>query len=227
MAVATPATRRKNPPVPVATDPLHPLREHQHGCSGGKRCEGAGHVHERTAPRRLLPAGEERPLVEVGRAHAEGKLQHGTRLRATEPVDDPTVRCDRDDAATAEPQRAPQCEDQLRSELCSTLEQPVEHERHVRRLVLEILRRAFGVGLPGERERRDRGERKDADREHDHRDHEAGPQMSLGWHRRLPAVHASNRYPTPRTVLIAAASPSFLRTCAMCTSTVRASPNQS
>src|SRR5262249_35854021 len=38
---------------------------------------------------------------------------------------------------------------------------------------------------------------------------------------------ASSRYPTPRTVVMVAASPSFLRTCAMCTSTVRASPNQS
>ena len=80
------------------------------------------------------------------------------------------------------------------------------------------------------------GEHEHAERDRHHGDDQPraqptprpGHAASRPAHRaRCAGLGASRRYPTPRTVVITTRSPSFLRTCAMCTSTVRASPNQS
>ena len=89
-----------------------------------------------------------------------------------------------------------------------------------------------GGGATGEAGGDRGGHHEGPERDRDHRDEEAGPQTAgaaraAGHGVGLGDLDDSSRYPTPRTVVIVAASPSFLRTCAMCTSTVRASPNQS
>src|SRR5205085_107559 len=200
---------------------LDTFREDDDGRAGADRVERIGDEERVAAPATLVSAAQERGRIQVRGLQTAGKAQQRPAgARAAEAVLDRATRRHRDHARVGETKKLANDAQRLTARAedggyVARTDEAVQRARQLRRLALELLLRVVGIRAARDGERGQRGEREHADRQRDHRNDEARAQASPRGRGNLPGAHGSNRYPMPRTVLMVAAPPSFLRTCAM------------